>query len=96
MIAAGLVAALHFALQIGIYALGFALGPEAVTRHVLGVSLYGIAGVLTLPFVPLAERFGWSGLGMLLLPLNSAAWGVSLYLALSLAARLGGQSRDGG
>jgi hypothetical protein len=95
MTAAGLAAALHLALQVGIYALGFAAGSKADTWRVLGVSLYGIASVLTLPFVPIAERLGWSGIGLLLVPLNSIAWGGSLYLALGLAARPGGNLRDG-
>jgi hypothetical protein len=53
------------------------------------MSLYGIASVVTFPFVHLAERMGWPGLGMAVLPLNSAAWAGGLYLALSLLARLG-------
>ena len=87
--AAALAGAIHFALQLGLYALSFAVGPEGVTREVLGVSLYDIAKVVTFPFVHLAERLGWSGTGMVALPLNSTAWAACLYVALSLAARLG-------
>lgn len=65
------------------------MGPEGATHEILGVSLYGIANVLTFPFVHLAERLGWPGTGMLALPLNSAAWAACLYIALSFAARLG-------
>ena len=86
---------IHFGLQIGLYALAFAVGPEGATREVHGVSLYGIATVVTFPFVFLAERMGWPGFGMLALPLNSGAWGGCLYLALCLVARLGGsEPRD--
>jgi hypothetical protein len=95
IIAAGLVAASHFSLQLAIYALGFAVGPEAATREVLGVSLYGIASVLTFPLVRLAERLEWSGIGVLLLPLNSAAWGASVYLALGFCAGLGRRRHEG-
>ncbi len=72
---------LHFALQIVLYALGFAVGPEAATREVLGVSLHGIAVVVTFPFVTLAERLQWSGVGIAAFLLNSVAWGAAFRFA---------------
>lgn len=87
LLVAALAGGFHLLLQAGLYALGFALGPEGATREVLGISLYGVTSVVTFPFVPLVERLGWSGLGLLALPANSAAWAGGLYLALGLAPR---------
>jgi hypothetical protein len=78
----------HLALQIGLYGAAFVVGPAGATRELLGISLYGITSVVTFPFVPLAMRLGWSGVGVLAFALNSAAWAACLYLALGLAARL--------
>ena len=88
LLAGGLVAGIHLGLQFGLYAVGFAVGPEWATREFLGVSLYGIAAVVTFPFVHLAEQSGWPGLGMVALPLNSLAWGGAVWLLLGLADRL--------
>jgi len=44
--------------------------------------------VVTFPFVHLAERSGWPGLGMAALPLNSLAWGGAAWLLLTVADRL--------
>ena len=89
LLVAALFAAAHLAAQFGLYALAFAVGPESATREILGVSLYGIASVVTFPFVFLAERFGWAWIGLPALLLNSAAWAGALYLVLGLVARLG-------
>jgi hypothetical protein len=67
------------------------VGPDGATREILGISLYGIATVVTFPFVYLAERLGWSGTGMLALPLNSVAWAGCVYVALGLVAHRGGR-----
>ncbi len=69
------------------YAIGFVVGPSGATRECLGISLYGIASVLTFPFVPLASHLGWP-LGILVFPLNSGAWAACFYLLLGLAAHL--------
>lgn len=88
--AAVVFGAVHLALQLGVYVLGFAVGPGGATHEVVGISLYGIASVLTFPFVFLAERLGSLGqrLGLLVFPLNSATWAGALYLALGLVAHV--------
>jgi len=87
LLAASLAGGIHFALQVGLYGLAFVVGPEGVTREVLGVTLYDVTSVVTFPFVYLSERLGSPGFGMLAFPLNSGAWGGCLYLALTLASR---------
>ena len=87
--AAVLFAAAHFVTQVGLYALAFAVGPERATREVLGISIYGVASVVTFPFVYLAERLEWTWLGMPALLLNSATWAGTLYFVLALVERLG-------
>ncbi len=88
LLAASLAGGLHLALQVGLYVLAFAVGPAGATREILGISLYGITSVVTFPFVPLAERLGWPGVGMLAFPLNSLAWAGGLYVLLGLTARV--------
>ncbi|MGZ6098796.1 MAG: hypothetical protein ACXWLL_10405 [Myxococcaceae bacterium] len=88
--AAVVFGAVHLALQLGVYVLAFAVGPGGATHEVLGISLYGIASVLTFPFLSVAERLGSLGqrLGLLVFPLNSATWACGLYLALGLVAHV--------
>ncbi len=79
---ASLVAAFHFVAQAGLYAVGFAVGPGGVERKVLGVSIHGMASVVTFPLVPLVERLGGSGVGLVVLPLNSAVWGACAFVVI--------------
>ena len=79
---------------MGLYALGFALGPQAAERQVLGISLYGVTSAVTFPLVPLAERLGWSGTGMLVLPLNSLVWGAGAYAVAGVVQRVAGLHRE--
>jgi hypothetical protein len=83
----------HLALQIVAYAVAFAIGPEAATREVAGVSLYRVAEVLTFPLVSLAERMGAWMIGPAVFPLNSALWAVAAYWLLLAVDRLRGGGR---
>lgn len=84
-----LFACFHFVLQIFLYALGFAVGPAAATREVLGMSLYGVAALVTFPIVTLAERLELSGIGVTALLLNSAVWGGAFRLLEQIWRRHG-------
>ncbi len=79
---------IHFISQISLYALGFALGPGMTSRTVLGISLYDAAAVITFPFVFLAEKYQWSGLGIGAFFLNSVAWACVFYGILAATRKL--------
>jgi hypothetical protein len=80
---AGLV---HCAMQFLVYVIAFAVGPDGATAERGGVSLYGIAEVLTFPVVWFAERSALQlpALGIVYLLANSAVWAAAAYALLRL------------
>ena len=71
----------HFAAQMSVYVIAFAMGPR---DDAWGAMLYRLAQALTFPFVWLAERRGGPPLGFLYFAANSALWAGLLWLVLRL------------